>query len=303
MIRQEDSPVLTVPASPPAAVASAPPRPLRPVSLEPSLAPTFVDRAEAVLGVDRFNTLMTLPTKRDFAIDRPESIKHLRITVDSAEFKAFKAILKPGDIILCGNDDSFVHAMVHLGQGEIVHALAQEHWNRKPGRIDRIVDGLADALVRLPFGGDRRARWAEAVRVTPRSMSGGIGVIRETVDTYFARAARDNIVVLRRPDMTASEREAMRDHALSHVGKAYDYAFATFDHSRMYCTELVAKALAAAGVKVPTRLASSGAFSREVVLNETILQTPGLVPVWHSASYPTTPFGKLHPLQPILPGS
>jgi|GEM_PF-2028455 len=297
--------MLPVPAQPP--MPSRPvagpvaDRPVRPEPLQRRLPRTFVDKAESFLGGDRFNKVMTLPTKRDFAIDHLEAIVHPRITVTSDEFKAFKAVLKPGDIILCGNDDSFVHAIVHLGEGRIVHALAQEHWDRKPTWVDRAVEGAADAIARLPVGKEARGRWADAVRVTPRSMSGGIGVIQETVDSYFARSARDNIVVLRNPGLTPAQLEAMRGNALSHVGKAYDYAFSTFDGKRMYCTEVVANALAASGVRVPTMMGASGSFKREVVLNETLVKAPGFVPVWHARSYPTTPFGKANPIT-LAPG-
>ncbi len=36
------------------------------------------------------------------------------------------SVLKAGDIILCGNDDSFVHAILHTGNGQIVHSLASK---------------------------------------------------------------------------------------------------------------------------------------------------------------------------------
>jgi hypothetical protein len=36
-------------------------------------------------------------------------------------------VLKPGDIILCGNDDSFVHAILYTGNGGIVHSLASKN--------------------------------------------------------------------------------------------------------------------------------------------------------------------------------
>jgi hypothetical protein len=127
-------------------------------------------------------------------------------------------------------------------------------------------------------------------------VSGGIGVIHESIDSYFARSARDNIVVLRNPDLTPAQLEAMRWNALSHVDKAYDYAFSTFDGKRMYCIEVVANALAASGVRVPTMMGASGSFKREVVLSETLLKAPGFVPVWHARSYPTTPFGQANPI-------
>ncbi|MGE3725140.1 MAG: YiiX/YebB-like N1pC/P60 family cysteine hydrolase [Candidatus Sericytochromatia bacterium] len=45
--------------------------------------------------------------------------------IDDAGLKAMIAHLQPGDIVLCGNNDSFVHSFVYLGNNEIIHALAQ----------------------------------------------------------------------------------------------------------------------------------------------------------------------------------
>lgn len=45
--------------------------------------------------------------------------------IDEAGVRELMQHLQPGDIVLCGNNDSFVHAFVYLGQDEIIHALAQ----------------------------------------------------------------------------------------------------------------------------------------------------------------------------------
>lgn len=45
--------------------------------------------------------------------------------IDAASLQQMQSLLQPGDIILCGNNDSFVHAIVYLGQDQIIHSLAQ----------------------------------------------------------------------------------------------------------------------------------------------------------------------------------
>lgn len=45
--------------------------------------------------------------------------------IDQATLAKLQKVLQPGDIILCGNNDSFVHAIVYLGHDQIIHALAQ----------------------------------------------------------------------------------------------------------------------------------------------------------------------------------
>jgi hypothetical protein len=45
--------------------------------------------------------------------------------IDEAGIKDLMAHLQPGDILLNGNNDSFVHAFIYLGNNDIIHALAQ----------------------------------------------------------------------------------------------------------------------------------------------------------------------------------
>ncbi|MBM3267694.1 MAG: hypothetical protein FJZ01_08615 [Candidatus Sericytochromatia bacterium] len=263
-----------------------------------TLAPTAVDKFESLIGVTWYNRLTKLPTKYMFGKDHPEIVANPRITVDSAEFAEIKKQLKPGDVILCGNDDSFVHAIYYMGNGEIVHSLAQE----KPGRARNWADSLFDGGAWLADRAPLPQSWREAVamrfRALPRSASDGLGVIHETLDSYFKRVARDNVVILRNPKLTDAGLSAMKTFALAQVGKPYDYGFATFDDARMYCTEMVAKTLMQ-GPNAPRFrgiLSGAGPIKREMYLNEGFLASPDLKPIWKSQSYEKTPFGKANPI-------
>ncbi len=263
-----------------------------------SLPPTTMDKIESWLGPTWFNRLLKLPTKYMFGKDHPEAFPNPRITVNSPEFAELKKTLKPGDIILCGNDDSFVHGIVYLGNGEIVHSLAQEKLDRKKNWADSVSDGGAWLANHMPMPKSWREGLAMRFHAMPRSASDGIGVIHETMDSYFGRSSRDNVVVLRNPKLEGQDLEAMKRFALAQVGKPYDYAFSTFDDARMYCTELVAKTLLQGpnAPRVPGVLSGAGPVMREMFVNEGIIKSPDLKPVWKSKSYENTPFGKANPV-------
>lgn len=269
-----------------------------PRAAQRTLAPTAMDKIESFMGPTWFNRLLKLPTKYMFGKDHPEAFPNPRITVDSAEFAEIKKNLKPGDVILCGNDDSFVHAIVYLGNNEIVHSLAQEKPSRKPTWVDSLFDGGSWLANRLPMPKSWREGLAMRFHALPRSTSDGIGVIHETMDSYFARSHRDNVVILRNPKLGAEDLAAQKRFALAQVGKPYDFAFSTFDDSRMYCTELVGKTLLQGpnAPRVKGVLSGAGPVKREMFLNEGILASPDLKPVWKSKSYENTPFGKANPI-------
>lgn len=42
-----------------------------------------------------------------------------------ARLAEMQTILQPGDVVQCGNDGSFIHALLYLGNDRIIHALAQ----------------------------------------------------------------------------------------------------------------------------------------------------------------------------------
>ncbi len=119
------------------------------------------------------------------------------------EIAKLKSILKPGDLILCGNDDSFIHAIVYFGNDLIIHALASK------------VKG-------------------------PQKM---LGVVKETLTQYLTRASRDKFVVLRYRNLNTADLPKVRSYAESQVGKGYDTLFLINSDERFYCTELVYKSI------------------------------------------------------------
>lgn len=67
-----------------------------------------------------------------------------RITKEKIE--EMKALLQPGDIILCGNNNSFVHAILYLGEEVIVHSLASKD---KQGKLMGVIrETLGEYLFR-----------------------------------------------------------------------------------------------------------------------------------------------------------
>ncbi|PIQ28675.1 hypothetical protein COW36_12110 [bacterium (Candidatus Blackallbacteria) CG17_big_fil_post_rev_8_21_14_2_50_48_46] len=67
--------------------------------------------------------------------------------IDEAGLRELMGRLQPGDIVLCGNNDSFVHAFVYLGNDEIIHALAQ--LNAKGEFLGVIRETLSGYLKRI----------------------------------------------------------------------------------------------------------------------------------------------------------
>ncbi len=67
--------------------------------------------------------------------------------IDAASLQQMQSLLQPGDIILCGNNDSFVHAIVYLGNDQIIHALAQ--LNAKGEFVGTIKETLTGYVSRM----------------------------------------------------------------------------------------------------------------------------------------------------------
>jgi len=123
--------------------------------------------------------------------------------INATQIAELKSSLKPGDLILCGNNNSFVHAILYFGNDVIVHSLATK-------------------------GNDGK-------KFT--------GVIKETLSEYLFRAERDKFVVLRYKNITDEAIQKMADYANKQIGKSYDTLFLMNSDSRFYCTELVYQSL------------------------------------------------------------
>ncbi|MFN8577921.1 MAG: YiiX/YebB-like N1pC/P60 family cysteine hydrolase [Candidatus Sericytochromatia bacterium] len=119
--------------------------------------------------------------------------------INEKQIAELKSLLQPGDLILCGNNNSFVHAILYFGNDVIVHSLATK-------------------------GNDGR-------KFT--------GVIKETLSEYLFRAERDKFVVLRYKNLNQPDVQKMADYANKQIGKSYDTLFLMNSDSRFYCTELV----------------------------------------------------------------
>ncbi len=77
--------------------------------------------------------------------------------LSAQENKQLLQSLKHGDVILCGNNGSFIHGALYIGDGKIVHALATQ----------------------------------------PDMKNAFRGVVEESWNTYVRRSERDTVVVLR----------------------------------------------------------------------------------------------------------
>lgn len=55
--------------------------------------------------------------------DKPDQLPR----INEQQTNELLNVLKPGDLILCGNDASFVHAILYTGNGNIVHSLASKN--------------------------------------------------------------------------------------------------------------------------------------------------------------------------------
>lgn len=109
--------------------------------------------------------------------------------LSATERAELDALLKPGDVIQCGNDGSFVHAIFYEGEGMIVHALAQTGFGKKMIGVRR--EKLAEYLDRS----DRDKVVVLRPRWTPETLETAIAYARAQVgkdyDPLFMTDADD----------------------------------------------------------------------------------------------------------------
>ncbi|MEZ5397976.1 MAG: hypothetical protein R2724_35135 [Bryobacterales bacterium] len=169
---------------------------------------------------------------------------------------ALLAVLRPGDIVLLGNNGALTHVAVAVGDGEIVHAMATEKTMR--GWLGSLSDAVRRAL------GGREQH---------------VGVLRESLRGFLQRYERDTWIVVRDPqlDEAATARGVARIGGL--VGLPYDYGF-ELDNEAWYCTEVAVAFLEAATGQRPVlatrRVHVPLLLDQQVLEPVALLEAPGL---------------------------
>jgi hypothetical protein len=106
------------------------------------------------------------------------------------------------------------------------------------------------------------------------------GVIVEQLDRFAAPDAAGDVGLFRIRDAGRSG-ERIREYALRQVGKPFDGAFSFADDGRMYCTELVLKALSAGGIDIAAHVprTSMMLLAEPVVLPDHLMSSPLVEPL------------------------
>jgi hypothetical protein len=183
----------------------------------------------------------------------------------AADVPRFLPHLRPGDFVLLGNAGRLSHVAVHVGAGELVHAMATEKTMRGWAGAFR------DAIHRLLGRPDQF-----------------VGVVRESLAHFLDRYERDTLVVVRPPEATEEAQRRALTHVASLVGKPYDYGFKR-QNAAYYCTELVDEYLRAAlGPAAPalahTRHRVPLLLDEDVIEPVAVLHAPALTAVAATSS-------------------
>ena len=212
--------------------AAHPPQPPRFIGFNEPGGPVFPETA--LLAPDRFtiqaclnhkprpgiggwlNSLMQpIITKYFFAGGGTDLIPPM----PPALIRKVESYLQPGDIVLQGNDvakdgknrKDLMHGLIYLGKnpqgkGLAAHAIGVER---------QCADGILKPAVSLCF-------WEDAIE---RDVNGA-----------------DRLHILRIPQMTQADFNAVAAFVLGEIGKPYDFMFNTYNAERYYCTEFVFRA-------------------------------------------------------------
>lgn len=154
--------------------------------------------------------------------------------IDHKELGNLKSHIQPGDILLNGNDGSFIHGILYVGKDAEIQAKLEKNWGLAPGALKdeaMILHSLViDEDTEVEVNGHKEIYKA-----------GGTGVIMDTLEHYLARHPRDVMMAMSVKGATEADRTAVIAKGKEFVGKAYDRGFNTLDDEKMYCTEFVMK--------------------------------------------------------------
>lgn len=159
--------------------------------------------------------------------------------IEKKELDNLTSKLKPGDIIMTGNNGSFIHGIVFVGQDKELQTKLEQKWHLAPGTLDKehmIIHSLAaDHAAEMELDGQKFTQ-----------PPGGTGVIIDTIERYTGRNPRDVMIAVEVKGATEADRKAVIAEGKKMLGRGYDNGFNTFDDRDIYCTEFVYKSWMAA---------------------------------------------------------
>jgi hypothetical protein len=198
------------------------------------------------------NKLATKPTQGYFNRKPKNQTAPKLPRFGETELSEITKVARPGDIILWGGQTTFVHGSIYIGNGEIVHALANN----------------------TPIGPEAQ------------------GVFRESIKQYMIRCERNRAAVVRVKGFSEADNQATIAFGLKQLGKPYDNVFRTQDLAAFYCTELTFHALkhGANAPKIGTRKKVMGLFT--IVTTDDIRLSPDMETLWSKNTPEVVPAGE-----------
>lgn len=279
----------------------------------PSFDRTTYDKLRGGLGLDDskhwfklVDKYMTAPSPQD-----------ANPPIDSKELDNLKASIKPGDIIMSGNNGSFIHGIVYVGEDKQLQAQLEKKWNMPAGSLD------GEGMILHSLAADHSAE-VELKGKKFTQPAGGTGVIIDTIERYNARNPRDVMIAVGVKGTTDADRKAVIEEGKKMVGRGYDNGFNTFDDRDIYCTEFVYKAWMAAPDSNPDfktqlhplvpqtsgpisgwlhervndawkkEIEDDGYLHQEMIMTDGIITSPNVELKWASQNADKSEFAKKH---------
>lgn len=110
--------------------------------------------------------------------------------------------------------------------------------------------------------------------------SGQVGGVRmESLGAFLDSAVASDAAVYRPTGLREEGRQRLRQQLLALQGRPFDYRFSLATPERVYCSELVLGALAAAGIPQSPMVTTVSLVAGPVVLPDALRRLPGLEPV------------------------
>lgn len=268
---------------------------------------TTYDKLRETLGLDKNKLWFWLVDTIMGANAAPDKLP----PVDKKEINNMKSHIKPGDIILNGNDGGFIHGILYIGKDPKLQAQLEQKWNLPKGSLKD--EGII--LHSLVVDEDKEVEMngkKESIK------AGGTGVIIDTMERFVQRHPRDAVIVLSVKGITEKERQEAIETGKKFVGTKYDRGFNTFDDKEMYCTEFVMKSWLGTSTppkfntqkhplisypafileKLPKKLAKSmedrGLLYQEMIMTDGIATSPSMDIIWANQNMDKTEFVKKH---------